>query len=59
MHCVLTCVCFDPEHKLDEEIGTGKSLAETSFALAMELARGTVSVIDDQAISFSRIWCGD
>ena len=55
----LISVCSEPEHKLDDEIGANKSLAETSFALAMRLARGTVSVVDANGVSWSRIWCGN
>jgi len=50
-------MCVNAEHKLDEEIG-GK-VSESSFALAMALARGTISVVDEGGITFSRIWCGN
>jgi hypothetical protein len=48
----------DPtEHKLAEEIGGEKSLAETSFSAALKLAKGTISVIDRDGMSWTRIWC--
>ena len=48
------------EHKLDEEIGNGEqSLSETSFFRAMKLSKGTVSVVDANGVSWTRIWCGE
>merc|ERR1712166_313193 len=55
--CFWICAYANNQHKLDEEIGTGKSLAQTSFCLAMNLARGTISVVDANGVSWSRIWC--
>ena len=55
--CFLTRACCNPEHRVDQEIG-GK-VSESSFALAMALARGTISVVDEGGITFSRIWCGN
>ena len=47
------------QHKLDQEIGDGdQPLSETSFFRAMKLARGTVSVVDANGMSWTRIWCG-
>ena len=46
------------EHKLGEEI-SGGSLSETSFARAMVLSKGTVSVVDPHGVSWSRSWCGE
>ena len=45
------------EHKLGDEI-TGGSLSDSSFARAMKLSRGTVSVLDAEGRSWGRIWCG-
>ena len=48
------------EHKLDEEIGNGEQpLSETSFFRAMKLSKGTVSVVDANGVSWTRIWCGE
>merc|ERR1740117_585722 len=49
------CAYANNQHRVDQEIG-GK-VSESSFALAMALARGTVSVVDEEGITFSRIWC--
>ena len=46
------------EHRLDDEI-SGGSLSDTSFARAMALSMGTVSVLDALGVSWSRIWCGE
>ena len=51
------CAYANNQHKLDAEI-SGGSLAETSFALAMQISRGTVSVVDKNGKSWGRIWCG-
>ena len=51
------CAHANNQHRLDEEI-SGGSLAETSFAKAMVLSRGTLSVVDMNGKSWSRIWCG-
>lgn len=52
-HC-----CCVIEHRLSDEMGEDKPLSETSFFLAMKLARGTVSVVDANGMSWTRIWCG-
>jgi len=49
--CFWICAYANNQHKLDEEIGTGNSLAETSFCLAMNLALGTISVVDANGVS--------
>jgi hypothetical protein len=54
---VQVCAYANNQHKLDAEI-SGGSLAETSFALVMQISRGTVSVVDKNGTSWSRIWCG-
>ena len=44
------------QHKLDVEIG-GKSLEEMPFYLALSMAKGTVSVIDNEVRCWGRAWC--
>ena len=58
-HYVVTKWMLFAEHRLDGEI-SGGSLSDTSFARAMRLesCKGTVSVLDEQGVSWSRIWCG-
>merc|ERR1740117_1351564 len=52
------CAYANNQHKLKEEIGDGdRPLSETSFFRAMKLARGTVSVVDANGMSWTRIWC--
>merc|ERR1740117_933935 len=52
------CAYANNQHKLKEEIGDGdQPLSETSFFRAMKLARGTVSVVDANGMSWTRIWC--
>ena len=43
------------EWKLDEELV--EELAKTSFRKALELAEGTVSILDSGGKVFTRIWC--
>ena len=40
------------QHRLDQEISGGR-LDETSFAKALRLAKGTVSIVDSEGVSFS------
>ena len=50
------CAYANNQWKLDDEIGG--SLEESSFRKAMKLSFGTVTVLDEGGITFSRIWCG-
>ena len=50
------CAYANNQWKLDDEIGG--SLEESSFRKAMKLSLGTVTVLDEGGITFSRIWCG-
>ena len=50
------CAYANNQWKLDDEIGS--SLEESSFRKAMKLSLGTVTVLDEGGITFSRIWCG-
>jgi hypothetical protein len=50
------CAYANNQWKLDDEIGG--SLEESSFRKAMKLSFGTVTVLDEGSITFSRIWCG-
>ena len=54
---VQVCAYANNQHKLDAEI-SGGNLADTSFALAMQISKGTVSLVDKNGESWSRIWCG-
>ena len=49
------CAHANNQHKLASEIVD--DLAQTSFARAMQIAKGTVSVVDGSAGCFDRIWC--
>lgn len=49
-------MCGSNQHRLGEEIGHA-ALSETAFARAMNLASGTLSVVDKNGVCFSRIWC--
>mmetsp|Transcript_43842 Transcript_43842/g.101285 ORF Transcript_43842/g.101285 Transcript_43842/m.101285 type:complete len:1039 (-) Transcript_43842:212-3328(-) len=49
------CAYANNQWKLGGEIQ--KDPSQTSFRKAMELAVGTVSVVDSSAVTFSRIWC--
>jgi hypothetical protein len=50
------CAYANNQWKLDDEIGG--SLEESSFRKAMKLSFGTVTVLDEGGVTFSRIWCG-
>ena len=47
--------CRHNQHELASEIVD--DLAQTSFARAMQIAKGTVSVVDGGGGCFERIWC--
>ena len=49
------CAHANNQHKLAGEIVD--DLSQTSFARAINLAKGTVSVIDTGAVSYTRLWC--
>lgn len=49
------CAFANNQHNLAAEIAD--DLNQTSFFRAMRLSRGTVSIVDDKAIVYSRIWC--
>ena len=55
-----TCILADEnnQHDIAGEI-SGETLDETSFARAMRLSTGTVSVVDAGGMSWTRIWCGE
>ena len=55
-----TCILADAnnQHNIVGEI-SGETLAETSFARAMRLSTGTVSVVDAGGMSWTRILCGE
>lgn len=46
----MTTVTNDPDQAT-------KDLMETSFFRAMKLSKGTVSIVDTNGVSWSRIWC--
>ena len=49
------CAHANNQHDLASEIVD--DLSQTSFARAMKIAKGTVSVVDQGGGSFGRIWC--
>ena len=49
------CAFANNQHNLAAEIAD--ELSQTSFYRAMRLSRGTVSIVDEKAIVYSRIWC--
>ena len=49
------CAHANNQHNLASEIVD--DLSQTSFARAMKIAKGTVSVVDQGGGSFGRIWC--
>jgi len=49
------CAYANNQWELDAEIA--EDPAQTSFRKAMALSRGTVTVLDEKAVTFSRIWC--
>ena len=49
------CAYANNQWTLDSELV--EDLAETSFARAMRISMGTVSVVDRSAGCFGRIWC--
>ena len=44
------------QHDLGSDVT--KDPKNSSFFRAMALARGTVSIVDRNAVTYSRIWCG-
>jgi len=49
------CAYANNQWKLDGEIQ--KDPSQTSFRKAMALSDGTVSIVDQRAVTYSRIWC--
>lgn len=50
------CAYANNQHQLAEAVTADPR--ETSFFKALQVARGAVSLVDDAATCFSRIWCG-
>jgi len=49
------CAYANNQWRLDEEIASDP--AESAFRKAMDVSEGTVQVIDENAVCFSRLWC--
>ena len=53
---VQVCAYALRQHNLEAELGD-KSVIEMPFAKALQLAKGTVVIVDGKGMIFTRIWC--
>ena len=49
------CAYANNQHDLSAEVT--EDPAQTSFRKAIDLAQGTISIVDTNAVCFTRIWC--
>ena len=52
---VWVCAYANAQWKLDEYLSDDP--ANTAFAKAMEISKGTISILDKDGIVFNRVWC--
>eukprot|EP00930_Biecheleria_cincta_P083151 TRINITY_DN72779_c0_g1_i1.p1 TRINITY_DN72779_c0_g1~~TRINITY_DN72779_c0_g1_i1.p1 ORF type:complete len:669 (-),score=97.88 TRINITY_DN72779_c0_g1_i1:264-2270(-) len=50
------CAYANNQHAIDAELGV--TVEETPFFRALQIAHGTVSILDAEAVVFTRAWCG-